>query len=72
MYIQEYFKNGKPKASKKPFDNIDSLVELLIEMNGSNTFNDADSNFKRRDLVMEDGSKINMWDAMVKRGCNAP
>jgi len=72
MYIQEYFKNGKAKVGKKPFDNIDNLVELLIEMNGSSIFNDADENFKRRDLIMDNGTKINMWDAMVERGCNAP
>lgn len=70
MYIQEYFKNGKPHKGKKQFKDVDSLVELLIEMNGSKTFADADTNFKKRDLVMNDGTKINMWKAMVERGCN--
>jgi hypothetical protein len=72
MYIQEYFKNGKLKKGVKPFKNVDSLVSLLIEMNGSKTFLDADNNFKKRDLIMDNGVKINMWDAMVERGCNAP
>lgn len=71
MYIQEYFKNGKKKKSIKKFKDVDSLVELLIEMNGSKTFSDADTNFKKRDLVMNDGTIINMWSAMVERGCNS-
>lgn len=69
MYIQNYFKSGKPKKSTNHVESVESIVNLLINMNGSKIFKDANTNFKLRDLVYDDGTKKNLWEIMTEFGC---
>ena len=70
MYIQNYFKSGKPTKYKTHFNNIKELIDLLIEMNNGKVFKGVDNNFKRRDIVYDNGNKENMWEVMRKSGCS--
>ena len=72
MYIQGYFKSGKPKrycSNRKSFQSVESIVNLFISMNGSKQFKDVETNFKLRDIVYNDGTKRNLWEVMTEFGC---
>jgi hypothetical protein len=70
MYIQDYFKSGKLKKSKKPFDSIPELMNLFKEMNGGLEFkkDEVENNFKRRDIIFNNDSKKNLWNIMEEYG----
>jgi hypothetical protein len=70
MYIQNYFKDGRPKKYKNKVVNLKQLLNMFEDMNGSKEFKEfeIDNNFSKRDIVFEDGSKENLWKVMQNYG----
>ena len=69
MYIQEYFKSGKPYKSKKNIKSLDWLMNLLENMNESKIFksSEVEDNFNKRAIVVA-GKELNMWEVMKEYG----
>jgi hypothetical protein len=70
MYIQSYFKSGKPRKYNHKVKSIESTMELFESMNDGKASiqYDVDTNFSKRDFVYDDGTKINFWELMKKHG----
>ena len=71
MYIQNYFKDGRPKKSRNYFKSIEQLMNLIVEMNNGYNFSKYDvlENFSKRDLILDDSSILNFWTALQRFGC---
>jgi len=69
MYIQNYFKSGKPKKSRNEIKSLDDMVKLFISLNNSKFFKNVNTNYKKRDVIFDDGTKKNLWSIMQEYGC---
>lgn len=70
MYIENYFKSGKPKKHIDRVKSLEGLMVMFEDMNEGKVFKESEvsNNFSKRNIVFDDGTKENLWEAMKKFG----